>query len=623
MFDKTRVIENANILWPALMDMSSADCHRLLRQNEIEAYSKVVSAFRAQGLFTSEKKSVLSSLRRLLNICGDRHRAEVRRAVNDDELATISECVSGKRTDDSWCFEGRRITPIIQRGVPQTAFLLDADDVAIKIASFKFMMPNKSKKLSITADCAQTNEKAESVSFAEAVENANKVKNVEDVPNTDVAIADMPKCVSNEDVTDDTPIVPEAAVEVTCEADATQKPKLVSTVIEEKASLIAELPVEQFSKDKMQSSTSFQLDENAPHSPPLVKQIPIIQSVISGFKRSHSVLESPDSMSSSQAKLPLSTSSFEAAKNGGNVPFISTTRNFLIRPNTLHIPTNSISKPLSQGNQTNKVQCSSNPVLPIPTINRSSPSSTFTSTPTLTTFVMTGSSGPTAIISQSSNNASRVFKNYSTVISSNQQQQQNSLISSSASENRKVHSAHSIIVQSSQLSNPKPLQTTNSSAPRNVYFVPQGPVNRLVTSSSTVGSTNQPSTSRPLRILPVNNSLITTSKTATNMHANSSTLGPLLTSANLPSNYQNQQNNSGVCGDSELPSPAVSLVKVAAAPVNIGYSPCVGSLLVNSPSVNISATNQQVNSSSQLVNMLDPKRPRLAFMSTASPSTRQ
>lgn len=73
-----------------------------------------------------------------------------------------------------------------------------------------------------------------------------------------------------------------------------------------------------------------------------------------------------------------------------------------------------------------------------------------------------------------------------------------------------------------------------------------GPSNRLVTSNSTVGSTNQPATSRPLRILPVNNSLITTSTTTTNTHVNSSTLGPLLTSTNLPSNYQNQQNNSRV-----------------------------------------------------------------------------
>lgn len=122
----------------------------------------------------------------------------------------------------------------------------------------------------------------------------------------------------------------------------------------------------------------------------------------------------------------------------------------------------------------NRVQGSSNPVIPIPIINRSSPSSTLTSTPSLTTFVMTGSSGPTAFISQPSNNASRVFKNYSTVISSNHHQQQNAPISASASENKKIHPAHSIIVQSSQSSTSKPLQTTNYSTPRNVYFVPQG-----------------------------------------------------------------------------------------------------------------------------------------------------
>lgn len=82
--------------------------------------------------------------------------------------------VCGKRTDDGWFSEGRRITPIIQRGVPQTAFLLDADAVASKIASFKFKMPNKSKIPAINTECAQTNEKVASISCAEAVENVNK-----------------------------------------------------------------------------------------------------------------------------------------------------------------------------------------------------------------------------------------------------------------------------------------------------------------------------------------------------------------------------------------------------------------------------------------------------------------
>lgn len=74
-----------------LVDYTKADCRRILRRHEIEAYAKVVTAFRAQGLLTGEKKKVLEDLRRLLTIACDRHKAEVRRAVNDEELATISK----------------------------------------------------------------------------------------------------------------------------------------------------------------------------------------------------------------------------------------------------------------------------------------------------------------------------------------------------------------------------------------------------------------------------------------------------------------------------------------------------------------------------------------------------
>lgn len=80
-----------SISWPVLVNISSADCRRLLRRHEIEAYAKVVTAFRAQGLLTTEKRTLLFELQRLLSINGDRHRAEVRRAVNDEELATISK----------------------------------------------------------------------------------------------------------------------------------------------------------------------------------------------------------------------------------------------------------------------------------------------------------------------------------------------------------------------------------------------------------------------------------------------------------------------------------------------------------------------------------------------------
>ena len=91
MVENSSFNKHSGISWPMLVDYTKADCRRILRRHEIEAYAKVVTAFRAQGLLTGEKKKVLEDLRRLLTIACDRHKAEVRRAVNDEELATISK----------------------------------------------------------------------------------------------------------------------------------------------------------------------------------------------------------------------------------------------------------------------------------------------------------------------------------------------------------------------------------------------------------------------------------------------------------------------------------------------------------------------------------------------------
>ena len=49
----------------------------------------MVDAFRAGGKLTEEKKSMLESLGKILKISEERHKAEVRRAVNDEMLSTI------------------------------------------------------------------------------------------------------------------------------------------------------------------------------------------------------------------------------------------------------------------------------------------------------------------------------------------------------------------------------------------------------------------------------------------------------------------------------------------------------------------------------------------------------
>ena len=62
----------------------------ILCVSELEAYSGVVTALRAQGDLTKERRKVLQDLSTLLNVSVDRHKAEVRRAVNDELLHTIA-----------------------------------------------------------------------------------------------------------------------------------------------------------------------------------------------------------------------------------------------------------------------------------------------------------------------------------------------------------------------------------------------------------------------------------------------------------------------------------------------------------------------------------------------------
>jgi len=58
----------------------------------------------------------------LFSISLERHRAEVRRAVNDERLNTIANYISGPNTSTEWSIEGRRLIPLLPRLVPQTAF---------------------------------------------------------------------------------------------------------------------------------------------------------------------------------------------------------------------------------------------------------------------------------------------------------------------------------------------------------------------------------------------------------------------------------------------------------------------------------------------------------------------
>ncbi|XP_023950606.1 BRCA2-interacting transcriptional repressor EMSY isoform X2 [Bicyclus anynana] len=117
-------------MWPMLLNMTHDECRRTLRRLELEAYSSMMSVFRAQGELEDNRKKLLEDLRAVLHISGDRHNAEARRVSNDELLATIAEQLAGSNTALGWISEGRRRVPLMPRGIPQTMYTELADKAA-------------------------------------------------------------------------------------------------------------------------------------------------------------------------------------------------------------------------------------------------------------------------------------------------------------------------------------------------------------------------------------------------------------------------------------------------------------------------------------------------------------
>ncbi|KAH8325644.1 hypothetical protein KR067_003047 [Drosophila pandora] len=122
-------------MWPQTLEMSRDECRGMLRRLELESYSHIISVFRAQGALNEPKAKLLEELRQLFHITQERHRAEVRRAANDEQLCTIAENVGGPNTWQEWSREGRRPYPLLPRISPQTALTIVANDLAAKVCA--------------------------------------------------------------------------------------------------------------------------------------------------------------------------------------------------------------------------------------------------------------------------------------------------------------------------------------------------------------------------------------------------------------------------------------------------------------------------------------------------------
>ncbi|XP_077449175.1 BRCA2-interacting transcriptional repressor EMSY [Stigmatopora argus] len=128
--EKPVVTGTMPVVWPTILDLGRDECKRILRKLELEAYAGVITALRAQGDLTKDKKDLLGELTKILGISTERHRAEVRRAVNDERLCTIAYHMAGQNSSSEWSIEGRRLVPLMPRLVPQTAFTATANAVA-------------------------------------------------------------------------------------------------------------------------------------------------------------------------------------------------------------------------------------------------------------------------------------------------------------------------------------------------------------------------------------------------------------------------------------------------------------------------------------------------------------
>ena len=56
----------------------------------VNSYSQIVSAFRAQGDLTEDQLTILPVLQNALGITRERHTAEIKRAIYDEQLSEIA-----------------------------------------------------------------------------------------------------------------------------------------------------------------------------------------------------------------------------------------------------------------------------------------------------------------------------------------------------------------------------------------------------------------------------------------------------------------------------------------------------------------------------------------------------
>ncbi|XP_055390270.1 BRCA2-interacting transcriptional repressor EMSY-like isoform X1 [Condylostylus longicornis] len=154
------------MIFPSL-NLSKDECNGALRRLELETYSNLISVFRAQGCLNNEKYKILGEMRKLLFITEERHRAEARRAANDEHLSTIANMVSGPNSELQWLKEGRRLFPLLNRKAPLSSLTNVANSAA------KYSLNKKIPEISKKPENKKINEEKSDENYLKQQTNFN------------------------------------------------------------------------------------------------------------------------------------------------------------------------------------------------------------------------------------------------------------------------------------------------------------------------------------------------------------------------------------------------------------------------------------------------------------------
>ncbi|CAH1284452.1 unnamed protein product [Diabrotica balteata] len=179
-------------MWPLLLDMTKEESVQNLRNLELEAYSQLVSALRAQGYPNADKLKLLKDTGYLLNISLDRHKAEVRRAISDEKLNTIAYHMTGHTASrEDWAKEGQRLVPLLTREAPQTLYSLVANDASESASQCNKLLPppastERKRPVVSPVTALATPETSKTIPFMKQEENVSKKRKLMVPENTNI-----------------------------------------------------------------------------------------------------------------------------------------------------------------------------------------------------------------------------------------------------------------------------------------------------------------------------------------------------------------------------------------------------------------------------------------------------